>query len=150
MALSNSFDAVLSKHKEAVASAAALEKASKVIAQIAKVVTEAGYKSVDAFYAEVDAIASGKTPTALKAKSKTAKAPASAKPKATRKGTGPKKRFTPEDRAQWKAVYFGAAQGNMKEAERILNQQGMDVSYQTLFNTAKKEKWDKPTLLPSS
>lgn len=148
MALSNSFDAVLSKHKEAIASAAALEKASKVIAEIAKVVTSAGYKSVDAFYAEVEAIAAGKAPSAVKTKGKAAKAPAfGAKPKAARKSTGPKKRFTPEDRAQWKAVYFGQAQGNMKEAERILNQQGMEVSYQTLFNTAKKEQWDKVTPL---
>jgi hypothetical protein len=145
MALSNSFDAVLSKHKEAVASAAALEKASKVIAEIAKVVTSAGYKSVDAFYAEVDAIAAGKTPTASKAKVKTAKAPKTPKAKAPKSAGGPKKRFTPEDRAHWKSLYFGEAQGNLKEVERLVNNQGLNVSYQTLFNLSKKEKWSDHT-----
>ncbi len=148
MALSNSFDAVLTKHKQAVDSAAALEKATKVIAQIAKTVTEAGYASVDAFYTEIERIASGKAPTAVKIKGKagkTSKAPKSDTPKATRKSSGPKKRFTDADREHWKAVYFGEAVSNLKETERILKKQGIKVSYQTLFNLAKAQKWSEKT-----
>ncbi len=141
MSLFKSFNAVLDKHQQALASATALEKASKVISQISEVVIKAGYKSVDAFYAEVEAIAAGKTPTiAKKTKGKGPKAPAAPKSKKSTKG-GTKKRFTDEDRAQWKAVYLGEAKGNLSEAVRVLKKQGVKVSYQTLFNTAKAGKW---------
>lgn len=150
MSLSTSFDSVLTKHKEALASAAALEKATKVIEQIGKIITSAGYKSVDAFYAEVEAISSGKP--VVPAKGKTTKATSKAsKPKASRKGGGGgRKRFTDEDRAHWKSLYFGPAQGNLKTVERLLKDSGKAVSYQTLFNTAKAEKWGAFTPTPAA
>lgn len=148
MSLTQSFNTVLTKHQDAVKSIQSLEKISKIITAITKVVTDAGYKSVEAFYADVEAINSGAAPKVGGAKrgpkpggkkrgrpAKTDGAPVE------KKAGGKRPRFTPEQKAEWKEIYLGEAKGGLKEVERILKAKGVKVSYQTLFNEKKAAKW---------
>jgi hypothetical protein len=136
--LTQAFVQVQRQAEAAVKHAQALEKTSKVIGQLTDVVTKAGYKSLDAFYNEVEALAAGKT-MSTKSSASSAKEPKAKKARA--KTGGKRSAYTDADRQRWLELYQGEAKGNLKEVARIF---GKPEAYQTIMNTKKKEKWSEP------
>lgn len=144
MSIASSFTAVISKNEELQKVTTAVTKAVKVIQQLEKIVKEAGYASVEDFYASVQAIEKGQLPStggATKGKKRGPKPGKTAADGGEKKPRGKRPTYTQADRDFWKSVYTGAANYNLSETLRILKQEGKPVSYPTLSNESKK--WPK-------